>query len=369
MIPKIGFQPAQSAILAFETSMDMLQPAHLDTPSAVSRDWFQYDLSRQAVPANLCNATGVWLASVGQPQPNLPQAMGMGPFSHAMYKATWTAENDPTPQPVAVKGASSADGKNRLKMEGFYARWAAAGGVSPEVRASDSEAGYLAIAFEAGGRLDPMLVQQPAKRQQVCDALAQLHLLPRPKFVWEINPAVTFQEANGQDSALHKLAERGPPYAPLTMALRHFRDALFDGLEAFAYVPSIVHNDAHYQNIIDGPRGLKLIDFGNTGYGDGLRDLAYHFVFSERPSRELTSWVEDYQTSFAAASKRNGAKRPIGDSPLRRTAHHVAVIRLGRFLGQLAQPSGREEGLTWWRGRQLCEDLRLLSEAQLHPTD
>jgi hypothetical protein len=110
----------------------------------------------------------------------------------------------------------------------------------------------------------------------------------------------------------------------------------------FAGPLTLNHGDSHLGNCFETPKGIGLLDFQGLHWGQGIRDVQYHLIFSLEP-KTLAECEDALVTDYLAALARHGVALDAGVARAQYRALSfqslmVALVSLG--LGSMIE---REE--------------------------
>jgi len=143
---------------------------------------------------------------------------------------------------------------------------AAAHGIAPALVYAEPDGLCSITQFVCGEVWSPARMREPAALRRLAEALRSLHSIPTP----EVAP---FDVLALMRQHCERLGKADPAHGRSLEHLLRAAESQYESIGGSTRRPSIVHNDLHHSNIIDGG-GLILIDWEYAAVTDPLFDLA-----------------------------------------------------------------------------------------------
>ena len=175
--------------------------------------------------------------------------------------------------------------------ECIVVRAAAAAGLAPAVHACDPASGLLVTRFVDGRTWTATDVQGTGSLQRVAERLRQLHGLPLPAGVHDVDyerqASQLAADLPGCDATATRLAGRAA--------------AAFERIGDGGYPTAMCHNDLHHLNLLDDGERLWLVDWEYGGRGNPLFDVAGFLALHDLGPAATREFLEAYGLLDATA--------------------------------------------------------------------
>jgi 2Fe-2S ferredoxin len=166
---------------------------------------------------------------------------------------------------------------------------AAAAGIAPGVEYCDPTAGILVCRWIAGRGWSPEDVRSPLNQGRFADLVRRIHALPLPRPIYRVTPArwiAHYRECLASARAGVSLG---------LAALAREADARVEALAAHLPVEAVLcHGDLHPANLIDGTRGLVVLDWEYAHASDPFWDLAVWSSSNEFDAAKRSALLANY---------------------------------------------------------------------------
>jgi thiamine kinase-like enzyme len=163
-------------------------------------------------------------------------------------------------------------------------RTVAAAGLAPGLHVCEPEEGVLVTRFIDGRTWSAADAQLPGNFRRVADCLRQLHELPVPDGVHDVD--------YGRQAAL--LAAGLPEDGGAGIELARRADSAFARIGDGGHAATLCHNDLHHLNLLDDGSRLWMVDWEYGGCGNPLFDVASYLTLHDLGPDATEAFLESY---------------------------------------------------------------------------